>query len=362
LAGNWDSEMGGIHRPKHLGQSGHPIPAPDDRTNAPTQIKNTTSIRLITADVRNHDLRRLGLLFIMSFAMRRIISPFIELIKPRIAVMQLVTVSMGFIVARINCPTALRMLLPLLIGTFLTASGSAALNHFLERNIDGKMERTKHRPLPAGLFQPWVAATIGFSLLAAGILVLWVWTNSWVTFLSFLTAFLYVIFYTPLKQMTWINTYVGAIPGAIPPLAGWGAVTGHLAPGAWELFIILFLWQMPHFFAIAWMYKADYSSAGFKMLSADDRNGSATYMHMAVNGLLLVLASLLPAKTAGLGPIYATSALALGVWLLVKIRSFKTVRDFKTARHVMKASVIYLPLLLAAILLAVILQHYSAVG
>lgn len=281
--------------------------------------------------------------------MRRIISPFIELIKPRIAIMQAVTVSMGFFLARSQFPSLGWILFPLLTGTILTASGAAALNHFLERNIDGLMDRTKNRPIPSGVIAPWKAASLGFGLLAIGLLILWLWTNSWVTFLSFLTAFLYVIFYTPLKQMTWLNTYMGAIPGAIPPMAGWGAVTGHLGSGAWELFWIMFFWQMPHFFAIAWMYKRDYEQAGFKMLSGEDDNGDRTFFQMVANGLLLVGVSLLPGILGHMSVIYTVSAAVLGVWLMTTIMKFRHHRDRDTARRVMKVSVIYLPLLLLAI-------------
>lgn len=287
--------------------------------------------------------------------MRRIISPFIELIKPRIAIMQVVTVAMGFFLARSQFPSMGWILFPLLVGTLLTASGAAALNHFLERNIDGLMDRTKNRPIPSGVIAPWKAAVLGFGLLAVGLVILWVWTNSWVTFLSFLTAFLYVIFYTPLKQMTWLNTYMGAIPGAIPPMAGWGAVTGHLGSGAWELFWIMFFWQMPHFFAIAWMYKNDYGKAGFKMLSVEDGNGDRTYFHMMFNGIILVAVSILPGILGHMGVVYTLSAAGLGLWLMATVMKFRHFRDRDTAFKIMKVSVIYLPLLLLAIVADVLL-------
>ncbi|NBV82675.1 protoheme IX farnesyltransferase [bacterium] len=307
------------------------------------------------AMIRNRRLRPGLLLFIIASDMRRIISPFIELIKPRIAFMQAVTVAMGFFLARAQFPTSGRLLIPLLIGTVLTASGAAALNHFLERNIDGLMDRTKNRPIPSGVIPPWQAAVLGFGLLGIGLAILWIWTNSWVTFLSFLTAFLYVIFYTPLKQMTWLNTYIGAIPGAIPPMAGWGAVTGHLGAGAWELFLILFFWQMPHFFAIAWMYRNDYQKAGFKMLPGEDESGDRTYFHMMVNALLLVAVSVLPWTLGHLGVIYTVSAAVLGAWLLRVIFKFRHLRDRDTALKIMKVSVFYLPLLLLAILADVLI-------
>ena len=282
--------------------------------------------------------------------MRRIISPFIELIKPRIVLMQVVTVSMGYLVAMAETSVRMGSFLALVMGTLATASGAAALNHFLERNIDRYMERTKNRPIPSGSVSPETAALWGFFLLAVGLGILWIWTNSWVMFLSFLTAFLYVIFYTPLKQITWLNTFVGAIPGAIPPLAGWVAVSGHVSAGAWELFLILFFWQLPHFFAIAWAAKDDYAQAGFKMLSVEDPTGDRTYFQIMLHSGLLLLVSLLPVFSGRLGGIYCATAVTSGVWLLWTGREFKTTRDRATALRVMKVSIFYLPLLLLGIL------------
>ncbi len=282
--------------------------------------------------------------------MARIISPFIELIKPRIVVMQVVTVAMGYVVAMAEVPVRLWGLLPLLTGTVLTAAGAASLNHFLERNIDRLMARTQNRPLPTGAVSPDVAALWGFALLGLGLLVLWLWTNTWVVFLSFTTAFLYVIFYTPLKQMTWWNTFVGAVPGAIPPLAGWVAVEGRVSAGAWELFWILFFWQLPHFFAIAWICKDDYAKAGFKMLSVEDPTGQRTFVQMALHTVLLVIASFVPVLTGRLGGIYLAAAVTLGVWLFWSVLAFRTNRSVPVARVIMRVSVIYLPLLLLGIL------------
>jgi protoheme IX farnesyltransferase len=307
------------------------------------------------AVIKNRRLRLSCMLFIIGNLMNRIISSFVELIKPRIALMQMVTVLMGFFLARAQFPVSLWVLLPLLTGTLLTASGAAAFNHFLERNIDARMDRTKNRPIPSGTIQAWKVALFGFILLMTGVTVLWIWTNSWVTFLSFSTAFLYVVFYTPLKQMTWLNTYIGAIPGAIPPMAGWGAVTGGMGSGAWELFWILFFWQMPHFFAIAWMYRNDYGKAGFKMLSVDDPNGDRTFFQMMANGILLVLAILLPALRGHLGAIYLGAAVVLGGWQMAAIWKFRKIRDRDTAFRIMKVSIAVLPLILLAIVLDVLL-------
>ena len=281
-------------------------------------------------------------------------SPYVALIKPRIVSMQLITVAMGFFLARIETPVSWWLFPILLVGTFLTAGGAAALNHFLERNIDKLMKRTQDRPLPSGKISPTVAAIIGFALLFSGLGILWIWTNSWVVFLSFLTAFLYVLVYTPLKQISWINTFVGAIPGAIPPLAGWVAVAGHLDPVAWQLFWILYFWQMPHFFAIAWALKDDYERAGFKMLSVEDPSGDRTLFQMMAHSVILLMVSMVPVFTGKLGLIYAVLAGILGVWMVSVSLRFRTSRTRETALSIMKTSIIYLPLLLVAILLDVV--------
>lgn len=265
--------------------------------------------------------------------------------------MQVVTVAMGYLVAMSEVPVQLLGLVPLLVGTVLTAAGAAALNHFLERNIDRLMARTQNRPIPTGTVSADVAALWGFSLLFVGLIILWVWTNTWVVFLSFTTAFLYVIFYTPLKQITWWNTFVGAIPGAIPPLAGWVAVEGRVGSGAWELFWILFFWQLPHFFAIAWICKDDYARAGFKMLSVEDETGRRTFIQMLLHTVLLIVASLVPVLSGRLGGIYLAAALTLGGWLLASVLKFRSHRDIPVARVIMRVSVIYLPLLLLGILI-----------
>lgn len=264
--------------------------------------------------------------------------------------MQAVTVLMGVFLASTQHEVNWWILVPLLLGTLLTASGAAALNHFLERNVDGLMNRTKNRPIPSGTIPAWIAAVFASVLLFAGLAVLWFWTNSWVTFLSFLTAFLYVVFYTPLKQMTWLNTYIGAIPGAIPPLAGWGAVAGGLSPAAWGLFWIMFFWQMPHFFAIAWMYRNDYGSAGFKMLPSEDESGHRTFFHMLVNSVLFALVCILPVVRGYLGSVYLGAVLALCGWQLVSVWKFRASKDRDVALRIMKVSVAVLPFILVAII------------
>src|SRR5215831_15323479 len=213
---------------------------------------------------------------------------YLELTKPRILVMVLVTTTLGFLFSNPN-RGSLGTLLLTLLGVAGATGGAAVLNNYLERDFDAKMARTRKRALPAGLIEPHRALAFGVGLVLFGVLLL-VWAANLLTgFLVLLAAFLYVLVYTPLKRITWWNTTFGAIPGAIPPMAGWAAASGHVGPGAWALFAILFAWQPPHFFAIAWMFRDDYRAAGFKMLPVIEPNGMRT-VRLAI-GFSLVLLS-----------------------------------------------------------------------
>jgi protoheme IX farnesyltransferase len=188
---------------------------------------------------------------------------YLELTKPRILVMVLVTTTLGFLLGSAGDGSFAQLLLTLL-GVGAATGGAAVLNNYLERNFDAKMVRTRARALPAGLIEPARALSFGVGLIVSGVLLLAVTVNLMAGFLVLLAAFLYVMVYTPLKRITWWNTTFGAIPGTIPPMAGWAAATGRVGPGAWVLFAILFAWQHPHFFAMAWMFRDDYRAAGFK--------------------------------------------------------------------------------------------------
>src|SRR5215470_2813459 len=200
---------------------------------------------------------------------------YFELTKPRILVMVLVTTALGFLLGSADHGSFALLLLTLL-GVGAATGGAAVLNNYLERDFDAKMARTRGRALPAGLIEPSRALSFGVGLVLTGVLLLTVTVNLLNGFLVLLAAFLYVLVYTPLKRVTWLSTTFGAIPGAIPPMAGWAAATGRLDPGAWALFAILFAWQHPHFFAIAWMFREDYRSAGFKILPAIEPTGLRT--------------------------------------------------------------------------------------
>ena len=278
-----------------------------------------------------------------------------ELSKPKILVMQLVTVSIGFFLAN-------KSLMPfsaycfLLIGTAFVSAGAGALNHYIEREPDAKMERTKNRPLPTGAIQPSSALIFGLitAVIGVGILVLKV--NLLTAFLAELTLGLYILIYTPMKRLSWLNTLIGAVPGALPPLGGWAAATGGLELPAFILFFILFCWQMPHFYAIAIMYCEDYRLAGFQMLPVIDPELKRTNVQIMTYSILMLYFSVLLWMMGYAGIIYLIGAAIIGAGFVVM--AFITVRrkTLDSARLLLKTSVIYLPLLLLLLIFDVLLK------
>jgi protoheme IX farnesyltransferase len=276
---------------------------------------------------------------------------YLELTKPRILVMVLVTTTLGFLLG--GGSRGPMVLFLTLLGVGSATGGAAVLNNYLERDFDAKMVRTRGRALPAGLIQPFRALAFGVSLVLSGVLLL-VWAANLLTgFLVLLAAFLYVLVYTPLKRITWWNTTFGAIPGAIPPMAGWAAATGHIGPGAWALFAILFAWQHPHFFAIAWMFRNDYRAAGFKMLPVVEPSGQRTVRLAVGFSLVLIGVSLIPTFIGMAGWVYFFGTLSIGLLMLIVALRFAHDRSVGSARRLLKASVLYLPLLLLFIFLDV---------
>ena len=272
------------------------------------------------------------------------------MMKPGIMCMILVTATLGFFLARIDPVDWVEFVL-FLLGTGLSCAGAGVLNNYLERDADAKMKRTMKRALPAGEIQPNDALALGIILVIVGTLLLIWQVNVLTAFLSLSTTFLYVLVYTPLKRVTWLNTLVGAIPGAIPPLGGWAAATGTLSYEAWILFLILFAWQHPHFYAIAWMYKEDYEKGGFRMLPFYDPSGERTFRQIIWFSLLLLFVSLLPSFVGMSGTIYLICSFLSGVALLgvgVALAESGTVAD---ARNLLKASILYLPCLLIFIII-----------
>ena len=273
------------------------------------------------------------------------LAPYLELSKPRIAVMVVLTAALGFLLGGRSLP-ALPPLAYFLVGTALVAGGAGALNHFLERDVDRRMRRTRNRPLPAGLVQPGTAMAYGLCQVLAGLAVLLATTNLLTAFLALLSAFLYVVVYTPMKRLSWLNTSLGAIPGALPPVGGWAAATGELHLGAWGLFLILFAWQHTHFYAIAWLFREDYRRGGFRMLPVVKPDGRSTSRQIIGFSVLLLGASSLPTCLGISGTVYLCGALVIGAGLLAASISLALSRSNLGARRLLQASVLYLPLLL----------------
>ncbi len=277
----------------------------------------------------------------------------IALTKPRIAVMVLLTVAVGFVLgARGSAnPAAMLTLLPTLIGVALVAGGASAWNQYLERFRDAKMRRTANRPLPLGTVAPVEAALFGTALGLIGVTILALSTQPIAAAVALVTFLLYAFVYTPLKPITTLNTAVGAVPGALPPVIGWAAATGNLGIGAWSLFLVVFLWQFPHFLAIAWLYREDYARGGHRMLPNVDPYGDITGRQAARYALALIPAGLLPTVLGLTGMLYFGGALALGVFYLAFATRFWFDVNDATARRLLRASFLYLPAVLLLLLL-----------
>jgi heme o synthase len=277
---------------------------------------------------------------------RRRAADFLALTKPRVVLMVLVTTAIGFYLGAQGVPDYL-VLLHTLIGTALAGGGTLALNQFMEREADGKMQRTRLRPLPDGRLQAREALMFGMLITLSGLVYLW-WVVSGVS--ALITASItvsYLFAYTPLKQRTSLCSLVGAVPGALPPVIGWAAARGTLDLEAWILFTIMFLWQMPHSLAIGWLYRDDYAQAGFRLLPVIDPDGRVTGRQIVLNCAALLAVGLLPTLIGFAGTIYFFAALLLGsVFLWYGLR-LATLRSLAAARHLLFASLIYLPLLLA---------------
>ena len=276
----------------------------------------------------------------------RVAADLVSLTKPRVVVMVLVTTVVGYYVALAGTPDYGR-LIALVIGTLLAAGGTLALNQYWERDVDALMERTRTRPLPEGRLAPLEALLFGAGLTAAGLAVLALGVGWLATLVTAATFVLYLFAYTPLKLRTALCTIVGAVPGALPPVTGWAAARDDLALGAWVLFGILFLWQLPHTLAIGRLYQADYARAGVRLLPVIDAEGRATERQILTGCLALLAVSLLPTLIGLAGGVYFAGALLLGGSFV----AFGAQQALKPsplrARRVLLASLLYLPALLA---------------
>jgi len=281
---------------------------------------------------------------------RRVAADLVALTKPRIVAMILVTTVVGYYVGLPSVPDYAR-LLHLLIGTLLAAGGSLALNQYWERDVDALMERTRARPLPDGRLAPLEALLFGSAVTLGGLLYLGSFVGFRTLAVTAVTVALYLFAYTPLKLRTPLCTIVGAVPGALPPVAGWVAARDDLGLGAWVLFGILFLWQLPHTLAIARLYRDDFARAGVRLLPVVDAEGASTERQI-LNGCLALLAvSLLPTLIGLAGPIYFAGAFLLGA-AFVALGARQAFRpSLVAARRVLFASLLYLPVLLALLAL-----------
>jgi protoheme IX farnesyltransferase len=275
---------------------------------------------------------------------------YLALTKPDVSFLVVLTTLAGYALGTLGPLDWLRMA-QTVIGTTLVAAGTSALNHYFERDSDARMRRTASRPLPSGALAPAEALWFGASLAAAGALELFLTTNSLAAALAVLTSVMYLGIYTPLKTRTTAATLIGAIPGALPPVIGWAAARGALGAGAYVLFAILFLWQVPHFHSISWVYREDYARAGIRMLPVVDRDGRVTFGQIVFCAVALIPVSLLASVTGLAGVRFYFFALVLGL-LLVKVCLWAAARKTNVrAKWLMHATVVHLPLLLGLMVL-----------
>lgn len=283
------------------------------------------------------------------------LADYVAVTRPRIALLVLFTVGIGALFAALPGADFLHDLLVLLhavVGTALVAAGASALNQWLERDTDARMERTRNRPLPAGRLSGGAVFGFGLALAVVGTSYLLLLLSSpWPAFLAAVTFASYVAVYTPLKTRTTLNTLVGAVPGAMPPVIGYAAVRGEVNAEAVALFVVLFVWQVPHFLAIAWMYREEYAGAGLCMLPSVDPDGRLTGRQMLLYCAALIPASLMPVLVCRSGWLYLVGAAGLGLYFLLAAARFAASPDDARAKRALRASLVYLPLLLVLLVL-----------
>ncbi len=280
-----------------------------------------------------------------AFTLRSRAGAYVALTKPDVSFLVVMTTAAGFYMG-VRGPVDWLRLAHTVFGTTLIAAGTAALNHYIERDTDRHMRRTAARPLPSGLLRPAEALWFGVGLAVAGaadLLLVGGWLPS---LLGAMTCMSYLLAYTPLKKRTAWATFVGAFPGAVPPLIGWAAATGRLDGGAWLLFLILFFWQFPHFNAIAWMYREDYARAGIRMLPVVDRDGTQTFRQILIAAAMLVVISMLPSVLRMTGVTYFFGALIVSAALVQVCFWAAKNKSNVRAKWLMHATVLHIPLLL----------------
>ena len=273
------------------------------------------------------------------------LADYIALTKPELTFLSVVTALAGVLLASHDL-LQVSVLFHVLLGTALIGGGAGALNQLMEREYDGLMRRTEHRLLPSGRLLPPEVLIFGTIISVLGIIDLAVFTNLLAAFLAVVTLVTYLFLYTPLKRITPWSTVVGGIPGALPPVIGWTAVRNEISLEALILFAVLFLWQMPHFFSLAWMYRKDYARAGYKTLTVIDPSGTATCVHILAYSTLLLVASLMPGVLGYSGLVYVCVALFLSIIFIAAGVQLWISRSNEAARRVFYASLLYLPALL----------------
>ena len=270
---------------------------------------------------------------------------YVALTKPDVSLLVVMTTAAGYYMGA-HGPVDWLKLVHTVFATMLIAGGTAALNHYIERESDRQMRRTASRPLPSGLLQPGEALSFGIILSIAGAADLWL-VGGWVaSLLGVVTCLSYLLAYTPLKKRTVWATFIGAFPGAVPPMIGWAAASGRIDAGAWLLFLILFFWQFPHFHAISWMYRDDYARAGIRMLSVGDVDGSRTFRQILIAASMLVVISLLPSVLRMTGVLYFFGALVVSTALVQVCFWAASVRSNARAKWLMHATILHIPVLL----------------
>jgi len=284
------------------------------------------------------------------FGVRERVNAFIELTKPRIAFMLVLTSAAGFYLGNRGTFDFL-LFVNAMLGIAFLAFGVATLNQFIERRTDALMDRTANRPLPSGIVTGKEALVFGILLSLVAEIYLYFLVNPLTAFLGLTVIIGYVLLYTPLKSITPASTAIGAIPGAMPPLMGWTASADEIAIGGWALFTFLFLWQFPHFLAIAWMYKEQYAKAGILMLPVVEPEGKITARQIVLFSIMMVPVSLAPFFLGFAGWYFLTAAAILGIWFLLESIKAARAKTPEIARRLLLVSVIYLPLIFAILVL-----------
>lgn len=279
-----------------------------------------------------------------------LLSAFVNLARMRIVIMVLVACAIGFILSY-RGPFLFARFLCTLIGTGLLSGGACTLNCYIEREADALMPRTCNRPIPAGTITPVTALVFGLALVGLGSVLLFTQINFLSGVLGLAAVFIYLAIYTPAKRLTWMNTSIGALPGAIPPLIGWASARGQLDAGGWILFSMLFLWQHTHFFPIAWLYRDDYKLGGFRMLPVLELDGEKTFRLTVLTAVVLLPVSMLLYGLGLTGYAYCFGATLFGALLIAAGLRLSRQPTRAAARHVLFLSLFYLPVIFAAVIL-----------